>query len=419
MPSVLVLYQYFHPDDVVSATHLTDLAEGLQERGWQVTALPCNRSCRNSATRYPRRSTHADIKIHRVWRPALPQSANWGRLMNCAWMLSAWSLSAFRYRPDAVIIGTDPILSPTVAIPWKLIRRKTKTVHWCFDLYPEAAVADGLLKPGRPLMLLKLLMRAAYKRFDMIADIGSCMRARLSAYGSEVRASTMPPWALAEPAEPLETDPEERRAVFGNTRLALMYSGNFGRAHSYEPLLAIAREMKDVDSHFAFSIRGNCADQVRAAVTQQDCNISFEPFARQERLLARLSAPDIHVVSLRPEWTGMVVPSKFFGALAVGRPVLFIGADDSYIAEQIRLHGLGWVCPPGQERKIAAELGSLVDEPERLESLKRHCHRIYQEHFSKNACLDRFNQELRSVLQSNVPQSQQEAVSAPLLPNQL
>jgi len=421
VPSALILYQYFHPDDVVSAVHLTELAEGLQRRGWHVTALPSNRSCRNGESGYPSQSIHEGIQIHRIWRPAFPQSKNWGRLINCVWMLSMWSLSAIRYRPDVVIIGTDPILSPAVAIPWKLVRRKTRTVHWCFDLYPEAAVADGILNPGKKLRFFQAIMKAAYKRFNLIADLGSCMRTRLSFYQNSAKAATITPWALAEPPQPLEVDREERKAIFGNARLALMYSGNFGRAHSYEPMLSIARALKDANAHFAFSIRGNCVEQVLAAVNEEDRNISFEPFARQEHLLARLSAADIHVLSLRPEWTGMVVPSKFFGALAAGRPVLFIGTEDSYVAQMIRWHGLGWVCPPGGESSVAAELCKLAEHPERIEHLKRHCHRIYNTHFSRNVCLDRFDQELRSLLPSNgqkpTERSMEPSISSKLTPN--
>ena len=398
MPSALIFYQYFHPDDVVSSTHLTDFAAGLVSRGWQVTALPCNRSCRKRSIRFAAHSTYGGVHIRRLWRPAFSQSSTWGRLANSAWMLARWCLSAFKYKPDVVIIGTDPVLSAAVAIPWKLIRRKTQTVHWCFDLYPEAAVADGLLKDGKTLGLLRSLMCQSYKRLDLIADLGDCMRQRLLQYGSPAKHTTLPPWAIAEPAQPLTIDLEERAAIFGNAKLALMYSGNFGRAHSYAELLLIARQMRDADAHFAFSIRGNRVTELRNSVRTDDSNISFVPFASTDGLEARLSAPDIHVVSLRKEWTGTVVPSKFFGALAAGRPVLFIGSEDSCIARLIREHGVGWVCPPGGERDVAIRLRRLSERPQSISELHAHCHRVYQTHFRRDVILDCFDYELRSLL---------------------
>jgi colanic acid biosynthesis glycosyl transferase WcaI len=413
VPSTLILYQYFHPDDVVSSVHLTQLAEGLASRGWDVTAMPCNRSCRNPAEKYPSTSTHGRVSIKRVWRPGFSSKRSWGRLTNCAWMIAAWSMRSLIYKPDVVIIGTDPAMSAVAAIPWKLFRKKTCIVHWCFDLYPEAAVCDGMLKPGLSLSALESIMRTADKRLDLIANIGDCMRDRLSAYASPAQSTALPPWALTEPASPLAVDLSERTAIFGNARLALMYSGNFGRAHSYSELLTIARELRDSGIHIAFSIRGNRAQELRDAVSAGDRNISFVPFTSIDRLEARLSAPDIHVVSLRPEWTGTVVPSKFFGALAAGRPVLFIGSEDSFVARVIRKHALGWVCSPGCEQVVAAELRALAANPFSLRHLREHCHSTYQKYFSRTASLDRFDFELRRLVAGNLAQSADDVVPIP------
>lgn len=397
MPSALVLYQYFYPDDVVSSVHLTEMAEGLARRGWKVTTLPCNRSCRDPKQSYPQSESHAGVSIQRIWRPNFPQAKGWGRLANCAWMIGAWSLKSLTMSPDVLIIGTDPVLSAVTVVPWKILKRNTQTVHWCFDLYPEAAVSDGIVKPGLVLSLLQKLMGVAYRHFDLIADIGTCMRERLSCYGSMAKAITLPPWALTEPASPLPIDRKEREAIFGNAKLGLMYSGNFGRAHSYPEVLTMARALKDADVHFAFSIRGNRAAEVRDAVTSEDQNVSFVPFAPQDRLEARLSAPDIHIVSLRSDWTGTVVPSKFFGALAAGRPILFIGDENSYVARVIREHAVGWVCSPGSEQGVAQQLRALVEDPSSLERLRYHCHRVYQNFFARDLVLDNFDSDLRSL----------------------
>ena len=121
MPSAFIFYQYFHPDDVVSAVHLTDLAKGLVSRGWNVTAMPCNRGCRNDIT-YPKSDSYSGISIKRIWRPAFSQGKNLGRIANCVWMLIAWSLQSLMKRPDVLIIGTDPVLRILTAIVWKALR---------------------------------------------------------------------------------------------------------------------------------------------------------------------------------------------------------------------------------------------------------------------------------------------------------
>ena len=398
MPSALIIYQYFYPDDVISSSQLTELAEGLVSRGWQVTALPCNRSCRNERLRYSRREIYAGIDIRRIWRPSFPQSKVWGRIANCAWMLGAWSLKAFNCKSDIIIVGTDPAFSALIALAWRLLRKKIKIIHWCLDLYPEAAVAGGLLNQSKALTLLRSLMRAAYKRMDLIVDLGDCMRDRLLLYRSPAKHSTLVPWALTEPTAPLKIDLEERQALFGNSKLALLYSGSFGRAHSCAELLSIARQMRDVDARFIFSVRGNRTTELLNSVDAGDHNISFVPFAPRDRLEARLSATDIHVVSLRDEWTGTVVPSKFFGALAAGRPVLFIGSEKSYVARVIREHSVGWVCSPGSERYIAQELRTMAEKTAPMGELQERCHRVYYKYFARDLILNKFDDELRSLL---------------------
>lgn len=400
-PTVLVFYHYLHPDDVVSSRHFTELCVGLQERGWQVTAVSCNRGCRDEAVAYPPDSVWQGVRIHRTWRPPAAQATLLGRLLNSTWMILAWSSLALRRKasPDLLVVGTDPILSILVARPWKLVRPATRIVHWCFDLYPEAAVAEGLIRPNHALVrVLRAALASAYRACDLIVDIGCCMRQRLLAYRSPGRHVTLTPWALAEPTEPLPRYSEERNRLFGNARLALLYSGNFGRAHCHEEILALARQMRSANARFVFSVRGNRVGALRSSVTEQDDNISFVPFASQDNIETRLGAADVHMVSLREEWTGTGVPSKFCGSLAVGRPVLFAGSADSAIGRWIREHNVGWVLTAGNVGTVAEELQSLSGSPEQLISLFSRCHHVYQRHFSKQRILDQWHEELNRVL---------------------
>jgi hypothetical protein len=110
-------------------------------------------------------------------------------MLNAIWMICAWSLLALnpRIRPKVVIVGSDPVLSLVVALFWRAIRPKVRVAHWCFDLYPDAALAEGLLDEKSLLVkCLKSLLRRAYRRCHLIVDIGDCMRQRLGAYVAQV-----------------------------------------------------------------------------------------------------------------------------------------------------------------------------------------------------------------------------------------
>lgn len=399
-PSALVLYHYFHPDDVVSAQHFGDLCRDLTARGWAVTAMPSNRGCRNESQVFPEREMWEGISIERVWRPKFRQASFFGRLANALWMIFAWSFAALRHKPDVLFVGTDPIFSVLCAIPWKWLRPHTRIVHWCFDLHPEAAVAAGMFRADSfPVRLLKPFLRQAYRNCSIVGSIGPCMTARLRSYDPGLPIGIYTPWALAEAPSVIPTDPDERASVFGDAKLTLMYSGSFGHAHDYEHILALARKLRHhPDIRFAFSVRGNREKELRNAVTEEDSNISFPGFAPLERLEQRLSAADVHVVSLRSGYEGTVVPSKFQGALAAGRPILYSGPSASAVASWIDEHGLGWNLREDNLDAVAADLIKLKDDPDRLGRLNRTCFDTYHARFSRASVIELLDRDMRALL---------------------
>jgi glycosyltransferase involved in cell wall biosynthesis len=317
-------------------------------------------------------------------------------------MTAAWSLLGLRRRrdrPEVVVIGTDPAFGLFAARVLRFLRRDLKVAHWCYDLYPEVPIAEGLLREGSwAARLLKRLMRSAYGACDLVADLGPCMRERLEPYGHRARKATLVPWALCEPPAPLVEDPSVRKELFGDAALGLLYSGSFGRAHSHEELLDLARSLRGESIRFCFSVRGNREAALRAAIRPGDANIRFAPFAPEDELERRLGAADIHLVSLRPDYTGLVVPSKFFGALAAGRPVVFCGSRSSSLARWTEEHGVGWVLDRASLPSVAGELRRLARATHELGELRARCHRVYQEHFSRRKTLDEWDRELRSLL---------------------
>jgi hypothetical protein len=77
---------------------------------------------------------------------------------------------------------------------------------------------------------------------------------------------------------------------------------------------------------FLFIGAGSGYRPLRAAVAARRLeNVVFRPYQERAQLPLSLTAPDAHLVTLRPEWEGLVMPSKLYGVLAAGRPVLFIG----------------------------------------------------------------------------------------------
>lgn len=405
-PSAFVFYHYFPPDEVVSAIHFGELSAGLAGRGWHVEAFPCVWGCRDDLARYASGEEWQGVAVRRVWRPRLRQSSGVGRILNAIWLVASWSLLAFhpRSKPDVLIIGTDPILSILVALVWKAVRPRTAIAHWCFDLYPEAACAEGLLREGGgALRVLQFVLRAAYRRCSLIADIGPCMRRRLERYPSKARRETLVPWAIDEPEIPLTPDEPHRHSIFGEADLALLYSGSFGLAHSSDEILALAESLSSTGVKVAFSVGGNRQAELREEVRRRNLDIPFAPFAKTSELRARLACADVHLVTLRKDWTGIVVPSKFFGALSAGRPILFAGSPDSAVAQWIREFGIGWNLEAGKVLEVKELLLEYAHSQTLQAEMQIRCHSVYQKYFSRSSQIARWDSSLRELVPSAAP----------------
>jgi glycosyltransferase involved in cell wall biosynthesis len=132
-------------------------------------------------------------------------------------------------------------------------------------------------------------------------------------------------------------------------RFVVMYSGNLGAVHEFATIAAVIQGLRS-EKQICFCFIGEgCQKQrlVEAAQREGWENVLFLPYQTKEALRFSLTAGDVHLVSLRPDMAGLSVPSKLYGILAVGRPVIFIGPEESEVARVIRDGNCGYVIRPG------------------------------------------------------------------------
>ncbi len=402
-PSALVAYHFFYPDDVAGAWHFSQFAEELAKRNWQVTALTSNRFCRYPKGKILKACEQWEgVKIIRCGRPGWSQANRFYRLANSLWMMISWILKLQKIPPvDAIIVGSDPPFAALIFPFLTFSKRGKLLVHWCFDLYPEAIIADGAT--GVTKLLVKqvtLLMRWAYRYVDLMVDIGPCMRRRLASYGNKFKSATLVPWALVESNDIKAPDTVTRAKLFNDAKLAILYSGNLGKAHDFSLFIKLARRVyrEEPKIIFCFAGRGNRFDELIKAVRPDDVNIKFAPFAEEDELEKRLCSADIHLLSLRQEWEGIVVPSKFFGSLAVGRPVIYAGPESSAVGKWIRQFNIGLVLSENNIDEICRNLVELCNNPVKLTSWQENAHQAYYNHFSKNLVMNNWDILLRESL---------------------
>jgi glycosyltransferase involved in cell wall biosynthesis len=91
-------------------------------------------------------------------------------------------------------------------------------------------------------------------------------------------------------------------------------------------------------------------------------NVEFLPYQARESLGDSLAAADVHVVSLLPALEGLIVPSKFYGILAAGRPVAFIGDKEGELARIVRAAACGIAIERGDSAELVRQLRRLRDD---------------------------------------------------------
>jgi len=179
------------------------------------------------------------------------------------------------------------------------------------------------------------------------------------------------------------------------------YSGNLGRAHEFETVLSAADQLRDrSDIVFVFIGGGYQFDLLARAVAERNLQQRFRffPYQWPELLKYSLNVPDVHLISLKPELEGLIMPSKFYGIAAVGRPIISISSSEGEIARLVRQHDCGLVIEPGTGRALAQALIFLAESPARVAKMGQQARAMLDDHFARRHALGRWQELLAPML---------------------
>jgi colanic acid biosynthesis glycosyl transferase WcaI len=357
MTSVLFINRVYPPSNGATGEMLRDLAVGLVSQGVEVTIL-----CMAE-----RGTVDERIDGVRVVRIGGVFSRRNTLLRAAAYVFMIPSLlvrALLMRRTDAVVTMTDP---PMLAVLGPMIAffKRNRIIHWAQDLYPEVAEELGVLPRGSAATrLLREVSSIALRHSDAVVSIGRCMTARLRGRGVVYgRIREIPNWA--PPVAPVPPGENKFRASLGiGDAFVVAYSGNMGLAHEFDAVLDAASLLSGRRGVFLMIGGGPRRADVEAEALRRGLgNMRFLPPQPRGDLAESLSAADAHLVTMRANLCGLVVPSKFYGVLAAGRPCLFVGPGDSEVARVIKESGAGRVLDPGDGEGLAAAIAGWMDDP--------------------------------------------------------
>ena len=340
---------------------LSDLAFHLAERGWRVEIVTSRQRYGDAAARLPAHELVRGVLVTRVWSARFGRGFLPGRAIDYAtFYVSALLALLLRLTRGATVVAlTDPPLISVVAAIAAMLRGAA-LVNWTQDLFPEVAEALGM----RGLRVLRGIRNWSLRRARTNVALGDSMAAHLP------DAVVIHNWADAS-LHPVE---------HAHGGFIVGYSGNLGRAHDAGTMLSAMHALREDDA-IEFLITGGGA-QLDIVRKENLPNVRFTGYAPRERLSESLSEADVHLVTLQPTLEGLIVPSKFYGILAVARPVLFVGSPDGELARIIRRYDCGIVVQAGDGAGLALCIRELAQNPGRVRAMGQRGRTLYEEMFA-------------------------------------
>jgi len=356
--SLLFVNQHYAPDVAATGQCLADLAEYLVEIGYEVDVLAGHARYDAGQVEAPGREVRNGVRVTRVATTRFGRRTHLGRVVDYAsFYLAVLARLLFGRRYDGVVFLTTP---PLISVAGRVARalRGQRYGIWSMDLHPEAEVAAGMLGEGSvAARVLAWLDAHAYRGADFVVDLGAYMRERVLRKGvSPVRSHTVSIWGgRGDLTPPNGANPLTSRLELED-RFVVMYSGNAGIVHDFGAIFEAMRVLRD-DPRVFFLFVG---DGPRRREVEEFArrfgltNFAYRDYFPRDLLRFSLSVANVHLISLRPQFVGISVPSKLYGAMASARPILFVGPDRCETADAIRDARCGTVIDPGESGEVAA-----------------------------------------------------------------
>lgn len=404
---IIFANRYFFPDQSATSRMVSSLAFALAAEGIEVTALASRHFHDRQDARLPAREVIEGVDVRRIWTSSFGRSGVAGRTADYATFhlsAAAWWLSHAR-RGDVCVVCTDPpLLSVTAAGPIRL--RGGRMVNWVMDLFPETAMELGMLPRDGLLGTISLRLRDwSLDRADLTISPIAAMTRYLSERSNDPhRFVTVHHWSNSEEIRPVPAAENPLRREWGlQGAFVVGYSGNFGRAHEFGTLIGAAERLQDhPDIRFLLIGQGKQHTAVRKEADRRGLrNVIFKPFQPSAVLAQSLSAADLHIVSLLPALEHCIVPSKFYGVLAAGRPAIFIGDENGEVATLLRKGACGETVAPGDAEGLAAAILRLKSSPVLCQTMGERAWRLLESDFTLPQGVARWRNAIAPLLPEN------------------
>ena len=363
-PTLLIITQVYVPDPASVGQHIADVAKEMARRGWRVVVYTSARGYDDPSQVYPSRESLDGVDVRRLPLSSFGKRSIPIRLLaQACFMAQAIARGLFTRRLGLVLVSTSP---PFAGIGGAMLSwlRRVPLAWWVMDLNPDQMVASGKLSPRSVVArAFDWMNRVTLRRSRAVVVLDRFMRERvLAKLDVPGKLHVLPPWPHENVLQAVPSRPNAFRDEQGfGDAFVVMYSGNHGIQNPLKTLLEAARSFEDrEDLLFVFIGGGAGKIDVDHRIAEGARNIRSLPFQPLSTIGTSLSAADVHVVSLANEAVGVIHPCKIYGAMAIGRPVLFFGPDASHVGDIFQAGDIGRVVAHGDAHAAVAAIRELL-----------------------------------------------------------
>ena len=404
---LVLLCEHFYPEMISTGMHMTELATRLAELGWRITvytAKPTWGTDGDEERSVPKEMVHEGVRILRV--PTIGRQK--GNLLSrtvsaVTFVLSvSWALWRKRAEYPAMVITTNP---PFIGVLGWLYSRLSGRPYLLivYDVFPDFAISLGVLSADSRIAkawerMTRMILAGAAVTVVIGRDMQDLVQRKMSPRLHD-RIVMIPNWSDERRVQPVPRAANTFRREHGlDGRFVIQYAGRLGQKHNLEPVIDAARLLSDTPALFQFVGDGDKKRKLEALAADAGLeNVQFLPYQPMERLSEMLSAADIAVVCLESGHTGISVPSKAYGVIASGTPIVGILDPDGEIGQMIKEIGCGVLVDPDGE-EIAAAIRDLMDDPVKRSAMSAAARETFLEKYTLSKAAEAYDAALSSML---------------------
>ena len=424
MKKILIISEPFYPQVAAIGQLLTDLSEDLVKAGFQVKVITGNpNNIFNKSIRIPRKENYKGIKIIRLRNTTFSKYRMTGRVLNyLSFHFLVYLNVLFCERPDLVFVLSTPPFISFSGLMLKVFKR-SKVIYNVQDLFPDLAVELGKLRNKQFIEFLKKLSKLIVKKVDRVVVVGKYMERKirkdlLRGTKAEVNVCvstsandhiiTIHNWADGDKIKVLEDKEAENNYLKKKWELegkfVVLYSGNIGYLHEFDTVIAAAESLAKEGTKeiiFVFIGDGIKKNYIEEKVREKGLdNILFFPYQPREMLTYSLGLADVSLVTLEKGFEGMVVPSKIYGILSSGRPVIAVVGEESEIVEIIREGKCGKIVKIGDYQILVDSIIDYYEDRKRCREDGLNGRRYFEKNFDRKIATRKYISIIKDVLKS-------------------